>query len=71
MELSMSVSSRIKPGPEHEVIARLVGAGITAGDIAKAIALVQSGQADLIQAAIDRRLELADALRLARQGART
>jgi hypothetical protein len=66
----MSAPSRIRPGPEHEVIARLIGAGITAGDIAKAIALVQTGQPDLIQAAIDRRLELAHALRLARQGAR-
>jgi hypothetical protein len=67
----MSTPSRIRPGPEHEIVARLVGAGIRAHDIAKAIALVQTGQVDLIQAAIDRRLELAEALRLARQGARS
>jgi len=63
----MAIPSRIKPGPEHEVIARLVGAGIRGQDIARAVALVQTGEADLIQATIDRRIELADALRLARQ----
>jgi hypothetical protein len=55
---------------QSAIFARLIGAGIRAEAIATAIALLQTGQADLIQAVIDGRLTVERARRIAQRRSR-
>jgi hypothetical protein len=52
------------------IVERLIGAGIRADAICLAIELLESGQADLILAVLDRKLAVARALKIAKQRSR-
>jgi hypothetical protein len=54
------------PHSQSAIFNRLVGAGVRAEAIAKAIALLRTGRADLIQDVIDGKLDVERACRAAR-----